>query len=688
MKINIISILFICLFTTDAIAQVDRSKQPEPGPAPVINLGQPQEFTLKNGLRVMVVENHKLPRVTASLVTDNKPQSQEAKPATSTLVAALLGTGTQKSSKDDYNEEIDFLGANISFGSASASASSLSKFFPRVLELMAEGALTPKFSQSEFDSEKNKLIEGIKANERNVGAIASRVSLALAYGNNHPYGEFPTVESTEAVTLQDVQKYYSTFFVPKNAYLVVVGDIKAAEVRNLAEKHFGSWKGDNPPEKELPKVTNVPSTEINFIDMPNAVQSEIRVQNTVNLKMADADYFPVLVANQILGGSFGSYLNMNLREARGYTYGAGSSTGADKYASRFVASTSVRNAVTDSAVVEIMKEIRRIKAEPVDAEMLENAKAKFAGDFVLRLERPATIANYALNIKTNDLPKDFYQTYLKKINAVTPADIQRVANKYYQTDNMRIVIAGKGSEVIENLEKIKINGKNVPIKYYDNNGFPIDKPNYNQAIDPSVTAETVFNKYIQAIGGKAAVDKVNSVYMIADAEIQGQKLKLETKTTTDGKFSQTVSMGGMTISKQIFDGTKGSATMQGQKVELNEDQLIAIKAEANPFPELTLKNARLTGIEPVGGKDAYAVAISDDTTVFYDVETGLKVQSVKTVSQGGQTMSVPTGLGNYKEVKGVKFPFLISQSFGPQTIEFEVNEIKINEGVADADFVE
>lgn len=689
MKINIISILFICLFTTGSFAQVDRSKQPEPGPAPKINLGKPEEFTLKNGLRVMVVENHKLPRVTASLIIDNKPHSMGAKPATKSLVSALLGTGTQKMSKDAYNEEIDFLGANISFGSSSASASSLSKFFPRVMELMAEGALSPKFSQTEFDSEKNKLIEGIKSNERNVGAIASRVSSALAFGNNHPYGEFPTVESTEAVTLQDVQTYYNTYFAPKNAYLVIVGDVKTAEVKKLAEKNFGSWKGTIPPEQNLPKVSNVASTEINFIDMPNAVQSEIRVSNTYDLKMSDADYFPVMVTNQILGGSFGSYLNMNLREAKGYTYGAGSSTGNDRFAAaRFMASTSVRNAVTDSAVVEIMKEIRRIKTEPVDPTMLENAKAKFAGDFVLRLERPATIANYALNIKTNKLPENFYETYLQRINAVTPADIQRVANKYYQTDNMRIVIAGKGADVIENLEKIPLEGKKIPVKYFNSNGVATDKPNYNQALDPSVSVESVFNKYIEAIGGKAAVEKVKSVHTTAEAEIQGQKLNLETKATSAGKFSQVVSMGGMVVSKQVFDGQKGSATMQGQKVEFTEEQIAAVKTEGDPFPELKVNNARLTGKESVNGKDAYAVAISDETTAYYDVETGLKVQLVKTVSQGGQTMTIPRGFSNYREVQGVKFPHLITESFGPQTFEFKVNEIRINEGVTDADFTE
>ncbi|CAN5127733.1 hypothetical protein BH23BAC2_BH23BAC2_04770 [soil metagenome] len=688
MKINILSIILVCLMTTGAIAQVDRSKQPQPGPAPTINLGQPESFTLKNGLRVMVVENHKLPRVTASLIIDNDPHSMADKPAVKSLIAGLLGTGTNKTSKEAFNEEIDFLGANISFGSSSASASSLSKFFPRVMELMAEGALDPKFTQAEFDLAKTQLIEGLKTNERNVGAIASRVSSALAFGNNHPYGEFATVENAEAVTIKDVQDYYKKYFNPKNAYLVVVGDIKSSEVKNLVEKHFTKWNTAAPAKQNLPKVSNVASTEVNFIDMPNAVQSEIRVQNTINLKMADPDYFPVLVTNQILGGSFGSYLNMNLREARGYTYGAGSSTGADKFASRFMASTSVRNAVTDSAVVEIMKEIRRIKTEPVDAVMLENAKAKFAGDFVLRLERPATIANYALNIKTNDLPANFYETFLQRINAVTAADIQRVANKYYQTDNMRIVIAGKGTEVAQNLEKMSLNGKSVPVKYFNTYGVKVDKPDYNKTVDASVTPKTIFDKYIQAIGGKSVVEGVKSVHMLADAQFQGQKLNLETKTTNTNKFSQIVSMGGMVISKQIFDGQKGSATMQGQRMELNEEQLVAMKAESDPFPELRLQNAKLIGIEQVGGRDAYAVGVSDETTLYYDVETGLKVQSVKTVSQGGQTMSVPTGFSNYQEVKGVKFPFTITQAFGPQSIEFIVNTIKINEGVADADFKE
>ncbi|MBT8318778.1 MAG: insulinase family protein, partial [Gramella sp.] len=458
-----------------------------------------------------------------------------------------------------------------------------------------------------------------------------------------------------------------------------------SEVKKLAEKNFGSWAKGAPTTKELPKVTNASETQINLIDMPNAVQSELRLQNTIDLKMSDDDYFPVLVANQILGGSFGSYLNMNLREDKGYTYGARTSTGADKYASRFVASASVRNEVTDSAIVESLKEINRIKTELVEAETIENAKSKFAGDFVLRLESPATLANYALNIKTNDLSDDFYENYLKRINEVTAEDIKRVANKYYQIDNMRIVVAGKASEIAENLEKVEFNGKTIPVKYYNKLGEEIEKP-VAKEIDPSVTAETVFSKYIDAIGGKEAVENVESMTMIAQAEIQGMKLDLEMKRTADGKMNQSISMGGNVMNMQVFNGETGYVMAQGQKMPYNEEQIAMAKTDAQIFPELKAGNAEVTGIEKVNGEDAYVVEMDKNNKSFYSVESGLKIQAVKTVSQAGQTMTIPTGYSDYREVEGVKVPYMISQSMGPQSFEFKVSEILVNEGVSEEDF--
>ena len=425
-------------------AQIDRSKMPEPGPSPEINLQDPQRFELNNGLKVLVVENHKLPRVSIQLTLDNPPILEGDKAGVSSLTGSLLGNGSTSIPKDEFNEEVDFLGASVSFGSQSAFASSLSKYFPRILELMADAAINPNFTQEEFDKEKDKLITGLKTEEKDVAAIAGRVQRALAYGVNHPYGEFTTEETVNNVTLSDVQQFYSNYFVPANSYLVIIGDVSFDQVKELVTKEFTPWIKASPPSFTFSKPSDAQYTQINFVDVPNAVQSEITVQNLVNLQMKDEDYLPALVANQILGGGGEARLFLNLREDKGYTYGSYSRIGNDKYApSRFSASASVRNVVTDSSVVELLSEIDRIAKEPVSEKELKNTKAKYVGNFVLALERPSTIARYALNIETEGLPKDFYKTYLERINAITIEDVQAAAQKYFSTKNARIVVVAK-----------------------------------------------------------------------------------------------------------------------------------------------------------------------------------------------------------------------------------------------------
>lgn len=686
MKNKLIALAVLLISATGLQAQIDRSQQPEPGPAPEINLGKPETFSLNNGLKVLVVENHKLPRVSMTLTMDNPPHSEGAKVGVAGLMGSMLGEGTKDIPKDKFNEEIDYLGANVNFFSSGAAASSLSKYFPRVLELMSKGVLNPNFTEEEFQIEKKRALEALKSSEKNVAANARKISQALSYGKDHPYGEFSTPETIENLTLQDVKDYYQKYFGPQNAYLVVVGDVKPAEVKNLVEKNFKAWQKKNLVAQPMPKVNNVAETQVNFVDFPNAVQSEVQVTNTLELKKGDPDYFPVLIANQILGGGAEARLFLNLREDKGYTYGAYSNTGDDKYIARFVASASVRNAVTDSAVVAFLDELHKIRNEKVSQEELKNAKAKYTGDFVLALERPSTIAQYALNIETDKLPEDFYQNYLKKVNDVTVEDIQRVAKKYFLADNARIVVVGKGSEVVPGLENLTYNGKEIPVKYFDKEVNPIAKPDYNKKLDPGVTVDKVLKDYIEAIGGRANVDKVNSVYMTAQAEVQGQKMDLNTKVTSAGKSMNEISIAGNVMQKQIYNGKEGFVVARGQKIPFTEEQLAAAKAEAHPFPELLAENATLEGVEVVNGEDAYVVKVGADTKNYYSTKTGLKLQTVKTASQGGQTMVIPITYSDYKEVNGVKFPFKIMQSMGPVTLEFNVADVKINEGVADADF--
>jgi len=681
MKFKFSYILVLCFISTGLFAQIDRSKMPEPGPAPEINLGEPDTFELNNGLEVMVVEDNKLPRVSVRLIIDNSPHLDK-KPGVASLAAALMGTGTTTMSKDEYNEEIEFLGANVNLGAEFAFASSLSKYFPRVFELMADGALNPVFSEEEFESEKARLIEGLKTDKKNVGAVANRVSSVLAYTEKHPYGQYLTEESVESVTLDDVKKYYETYFVPANAYMAFVGDIDKKEAKKLVTTFFNDWKADVAPEVSLPNPQKAQFRQINFVNMSNAVQSEIIAQSVVDLKMNDEDYFPVLVANQILGGSFGSYLNMNLREDKGYTYGARSSIGADRYASRFRASVSVRNEVTDSAVVEILKEIKRIRTEPVDAQKLEDTKKKFAGNFVLRLEQPSTIVNYAINKRTDNLPDDFYKTYLQKINAVTVEDVQRVANKYFDINHLQIVVAGKGSEVIENLEKVTFEDKKVPVIYHDEYGKKIEKPTFSKPIPDGVTVETIFNDYIAAVGGKDKVTSVDNAVMKGSMSAQGMSLSVEMVSTSDNKMFMEMKMGEMSVAKNVIGEDSGYAMQQGQKKDMSAEEFAEAKPTASLFPELNVSpEYELVGVESTDDGDAYVVNISSKQKNYYSTKTGLKLKSVTTMEQMGQTYESTVRYGDYKEIEGVLLPFKLTQSFGPQSFDIVFNEILLNQEI-------
>ncbi|WP_404827657.1 M16 family metallopeptidase [Flavobacterium shii] len=677
-------IILILLFVTGIMQAQDRP-QPKPGNSPVVNIKKPQTFVLANGMKVLVVENHKLPRVSFNLTLDNAPFAEGNKKGVDELTSSLIGNGTKKTTKEAFNEEIDFYGASLNFSSQGAYASSLSKYSGRILELLAEGALQPNFTQAEFDKEKAKLVEGLKADEKSVPAIESRVVDALAFGKNHPSGEFTTEETLKNVTLADVENNYKTHFVPENAYLVVIGDIKFKDTKAAVEKLFGKWEKKTQPKETYPTPENVSKLQINFVDVPNAVQSEITLVNTVNLKMNDPDFFPAVIANQILGGDFNSYLNMNLREQHAWTYGASSGIGSGKYVTKFKASSAVRNAVTDSAVVEFIKEIKRIRSEKVSDEVLKTVKAGYIGRFVMQVEKPQAVARYALNIETENLPADFYEKYIQTINSVTPDEILRVANKYFLLNNMRIVITGKGSEVILGLEKL-----NIPISYFDKYANPTEKPTLKKEVPAGITAKSVFNNYIKAIGGEKNVTAVKTIAMFGSTTIPQapSPLSFTSKMDAKGKMMVSLAMGTMNLMKQVVNEKGAYIEQQGQKKTLEGSDLADMKAGAAPFEELQLaKKDGLTidRIEPVNGNEAYAIK-DGKTTYFYDTKSGLKVAKSKTAEQGGQTITQTTNFGDYKEIKGVKVPFNIIQNVGFE-LDIKISEVKINEDVTDKDFL-
>ncbi|MDR2908112.1 MAG: insulinase family protein, partial [Bacteroidales bacterium] len=412
----IIAGLFISLSLQ---AQIDRSVVPVPGPVPQINLEQPHSFKLDNGLTVMVLENHKLPHVTIALRLDNPLSLEGDIKGVEDLASNMMGNGTSKISKDDFNEQIDFYGASVGFNLSGVNASTLSRFFPEVLSLMAQGALDPLFTQEELDSERAKLLDGLKTEEKDVPAIASRVNNVLLYGKDHPKGEYLSEETINKVTLDDIKSAYKRQFVPGNAYLVIVGDVKFEDVKKQVTTDFASWKNAFAPKSEYAEPANLPTTEIDFIDAPHAAQTEIYVGNIVDLKMSSPDYFAALIANQILGGGAEARLFKNLRESHGWTYGSYSRLGGSKYISNFTAQAQVRSEVADSAVVEMLSELKRIDETLPSEKDLKMAKAIYTGRFVMSAENPTTIASFALGVKTQNLPENFYENYIQNINNVT-----------------------------------------------------------------------------------------------------------------------------------------------------------------------------------------------------------------------------------------------------------------------------
>ena len=687
MKKIILSFIAL-IFTLSINAQLDRSKMPMGGPSPKIKLDKPKEFKLKNGIRVLVVENNKLPRINYSLRFNRKPIVEGEKTGVISLLGSMLGNGTTNIPKDDFNEEVDFLGASINVGFGSGFAFTLTKNNERVVELFSDAVINPLLTEEEFEKEKDKLIEGLKSQKKDIDAISGRVGDALSYGKNHAYGEFISEQSIDNIKFEDILDYHGKYFIPNNVYIVVIGDVKYKEVKSLISEKFGDWKKGktiNDPEPIL--TDNVTLTEINFVDLPTATQSSIQVTNNVNLKMTDEDYFAALMANDILGGGGEGYLFKNLREDKGYTYGAYSSLGSNRYGvSKFRAGAKVRNMVTDSAVSEIVKEISRIRLEKVDSELLKNAKAKYVGSFIRNAENPQTIAGYALNIKLNNLPDNYYESYLENINLVTEEDVKRAANKYFKIANTRIVVVGKGSDVVANLEEV-----GFPINYYDQYANPVAKPVFNKAIPEGLTASNVIDNYINVIGGKAKLESVFTLISNGDLELPAgvqQQVKISVKEKMPNKESvkQKILMNGQVMMEggQSFDGESGYILGPQGRTEMDEKTITKMKAVQGIFDELyyTDEELELINISNIDGDDAYKIKVtkgSDISYKYYSISSGYLV-SVESEDENKNIAT--TNYSDFRDVDGIIFPFIVEIQ-GQKVI---ISEILVNQEIKDSSF--
>lgn len=678
------------LFAQSVMAQkLDRSQKPKPGPAPTITFADPAIYKLPNGITVLVVENHKLPKVTATYSIDAGPITEGAKAGVLSLMGGMLNEGTTKKTKAQFDEAVDLMGANVSVSSSGGSASSLTRYFNDAFMLMAEALRNPAFPQASFDKLKSQTLTGIKSNERSAKAISGRVVNAISYGLDHPMGEFESEQSVNAITLADVKAAYSKYVTPSRGYLTFVGDITPAAAKALATKAFGDWKGATLTLPKLAPVSNSAQTEIALIDVPTAVQAEITVTNLVELPLSSPDYHAVLLADQILGGGSDAKLFTNLREKHGFTYGAYSSTGSGRFQSKFSANAAVRNEKVDSAVVEFLREINIMRTEKVSAADLQNAKNLYNGTFALGLENPARMASFALNIMINDLPKDFYRTYLKKINAVTQDDIMRVSKKYFGHDNARVIIVGKQDDILPGLKKL-----GYAVKLYDKYANPANEG--AAASVPKKTPAEVIAAYIKAVGGEAELSKVKTLVATGDFEVQGQKLDAAAKQMFPNLESTVISMGGTTVMREVFNGTTGTKTQGPSSIAYTPEELNEKKAKKGLFDQLYYSTAKLedAGITKVGDVNAYKITVTPQggikRTEYYDAATGLLIKEDRMIKAAGKDVNMTILYSEYKKAGNILLPYRMVQvvPVGDTTQEFALvfKDVKLNTPLTVADF--
>ncbi|TVQ76992.1 MAG: insulinase family protein [Flavobacteriales bacterium] len=687
---KIIFLTLSALLTLTMTAQFDRNQMPEPGPAREIQLGKYNTFKLKNGLTVIVVEDNKLPRVTMNLLVNRDAIFEGDKAGYVEIAGELMRRGTTNRPKEILDEEIDFMGANVSTSSTSINASGLSKYAETLMEIMADIAINPAFPESDFESIMLNSRSGVESEKDDPGSIMRRMRYAVMYGLDHPYGESMTEETLDNVTLADCKAYYETYFRPNISYLAVVGNVRTKDVKKWARKYFRNWKRGDVPQMSFPAPPLPEALSVAFSNRSASVQSQIVIGNTIDLKPGHPDVVRMRVANQILGGGSQGRLFQNLREDKAYTYGSYSSYNTDKLIGSFTASADVRNDVTDSAVTQILGEIERMRTEPVDAKTLQDVKNYLSGTFGMSLERPQTLARFALDIERYGLPKDYYSNYLKSLNDVTPEDVLQAAKTYMRPENGFVFVVGKDSEVGDNLRAFG------EVRYFDQQGNPTERPSV--AIPAGITAQSLIEKYLNTVG-IANVGKMKDLSMEMKAELpQGQgtlNIVIKKKAGKEANmFMQELGMMGMTIQRQSFDGKRGQMVMQGQKQEIEGAELASMMIEAEFFPEASYAAAgyelSISGADRINGEVVYIVEVKkpDGTIIseYYNAESGLKIRSEQTMDTPQGEMTQATNFADYREVEGFMIPHRMIQNIGGMDIKMDATAIRVNSGVAASEF--
>ena len=444
-----------------AIAQApDRSRPPKVGPPPSLRLPAIKQMKLSNGLPVVYMEKAGVPVVQIQVVVKaGQVYEPAAKTGVASMTASMLTDGAGARNALQLADAIDYLGARLSAGAGSHTAS-ISLYCPVVrldsaLALLADITLRPTFPAQELDRKRKERLTTLLQWRDQPSPLAA-VAFSKTLYPLHPYGAIGmgTEASLNALTTDDVRVFHATYYRPNNATVIVVGDVREREILAMLESAFGSWKRGDVPEPTLPAITQVTARAVTIVDRPGSAQTEIRI-GCIGAERLTDDYYALVVMNTLLGGSFTSRLNNNLREQHGYTYGARSSFSFRPLRGPFTAGAAVQTEVTDSALVEFMKELRAIR-DLSSADEIEKTKNYIALGYPGDFQSVSQIAGQLQEMVVYDLPDYYFDAYTTKIMAVTQQDVQRVAQTYIDPEKLAIVLVGDREKIQQEIAALNL----------------------------------------------------------------------------------------------------------------------------------------------------------------------------------------------------------------------------------------
>jgi zinc protease len=596
------------------------------------------EATLPNGLRLLVVENHARPMASVDLYVPGGTAADPAgKLGLATMEAELLTKGTPTRTAKQIAEQIEGVGGSLDASAADdyvvLSTSVLSDQAGLAFDLLSDAALHASFPDEELQTARTRALSTLQAALGQPATIASRAFYSRVYGS-HPYGHLRTPATVQAITRADLQQYHGAYFTPRNALLVVAGDVTPARARELATRYFGSWTGAAAPAVAFPAPPAAGPTQIVLVHRPGSVQSNVVVGN-LGIRPANPDRYALVVANQVLGGGADSRLFEILRQQKGWTYGAYSSVSRPRDVGLFSATAEVRTEVTDSALAEMLKQIQRIRGEPVSAAELGAATSYLVGSYPLKYETPGQLADRLALNRVLGLPDAELTDYPARVGAVTPAAVQRAAQQYLKPENLTVVVVGDASKVLSRLRAIG------PVTLVDVQGRPIDPaslevPASTDRFDASRLAPAVLTYGVVANGNAVAsitstVARDGQNWVVTQAIPGGTSEVRFTSDLTPVSMHQVIGGGMMEVTLAYANGrVTGHAKLPAQAGG-EKDVDAAVVA-----------GTRFSGMEPFAAVVSDLAAGKVISLPVFSARSG-SVSNVTLTVSGSESVTVPAG---------------------------------------------